>query len=157
VPSLAVAYEVKFATANAATGLGSGKMDHIVTLMGTKNVGKLFVESNMSYFAIGEVTGTHGKGEWTLLVTHPVWRALGVVGEVYRDSRLDGANVAYASSTWGLTYNVSRRLVLDGGTMQGLTYGPGAPGRSAFLGMTYAFGNVYRPNFVRTPAAPHNP
>jgi len=157
-PSLAVAYEVKFATADAASGLGSGKMDHIVTLMGTKNVGKLFVESNMSLFAIGEATGgTHGKAEWTLLMTHPVWHALGVVGEVYGDSRLDGADAAYASSTWGATYNVSRRLVLDGGAMQGLTSGPGAPGRSLFVGMTYAFGSVYQPNHVRIAVAPNAP
>jgi hypothetical protein len=36
------------------SGLGSGKTDHFVTVMGSKNIGKYFVPANISYFAIGQ-------------------------------------------------------------------------------------------------------
>jgi hypothetical protein len=36
------------------SGHGSGKTDHFVTVMGSKNIGKYFVPANISYFAIGQ-------------------------------------------------------------------------------------------------------
>jgi outer membrane putative beta-barrel porin/alpha-amylase len=153
MPSLAFGYTIKFATANAFEGLGSGKRDHIYTLMAGKTIHGFSILMNASYFSIGQPAGgSNGKGEWTLAVSHALKGRLGAVGEVYRDSRLNAANVGYTDSTWAFTYNVSRRVVIDLGTYVGLTSGAGAPGKSAFAGVTYAIANLYppRPRLVAT-------
>jgi hypothetical protein len=149
VPSLAFGYAIKFPSANSSEGLGSGKRDHAFTLMAGKTIRGFSILMNASYFSIGQPTGgRNGKGEWTLAVSHSLKGRLGAVGEVYRDSRLNAANAGYTNSTWALTYNVSRRVVIDCGAYVGLTSGPGAPGKAAFAGITYAIANLY-------PARPH--
>lgn len=152
VPSLALGYTAKFPTADSATGLGSGKTDHMATLMAAKTIHGFSLVSNACYFSIGQPHGgNNSRGEVTLAVSHSLKGKFGAVGEVYYDSRLNQANVSFANSTWALTYNVSPRVVIDSGAYLGLTSGPGAPGRSVFMGLTYAVGSYYRPRHNRAP------
>jgi hypothetical protein len=114
------------------SGLGTGKTDHLVTGMGSKNIGKYFVAANISYFAIGQQDDSkHSRGEWTCAVSRPFKGSLSAVGEIYGDSRLDEMNVSFATSTWALTYRVNRKLVLDAGAVIGFTAGLGTPGNAA--------------------------
>jgi hypothetical protein len=129
------------------SGLGTGKTNHFVTVMGSKNIGKYFVLANISYFAIGQQDNSkHSRGEWTLAVSRPLKGSLSAVGEIYGHSRLREMNVPFTTSTWALTYGVNRTLVLDAGAVVGFTSGPGAPGNAAFVGIMYAFGTLYRPH-----------
>ena len=151
-PALAFAYSMKFPTADLSEGLGSGKRDQVFTLIASKTIRGFSVVVNASYFSIGQpLGGSDGKGEWTLAVSHTLKGRLGAEGEVFGDSRLNAANVGYTDSTWAFTYSVSRRVVIDAGTYVGLTSGPGAPGKSAFAGITYALAELYparRPRMV---------
>jgi hypothetical protein len=144
-PSTAVSYTVKFPSGDPGQGLGSGRADHIANLMLGKTVRHVSVVVDAFYFWVGQGSGqSNTKGELTLAISRPVWRRWSVTGEVYGDSRLNAANRAYANSTWVVNYNYSPRLIFDGGATVALTSGPGTPAKSAFLGVTYALGNLYR-------------
>ncbi len=146
VPSIALGYTLKFPTADPVAGLGSGKTDHMLTMMVGKTVHGFSVISNLCYFSIGQSTGgNNARSELTLAVSHSLKGKLGAVGEVYHDSRLNSANVAFTNSTWALTYNLRPRVVIDAGTYQAFNSGPGVPGRSVFVGLTYAVGSFYKP------------
>jgi Putative MetA-pathway of phenol degradation len=145
LPSMSAGYSVKFDSANPIELLGSGYIDHVFMLMFDKTVGKTSVVANANYFVIGTGQGHFNeKMEWTLSASRPVYRKLGVIGEVYYDSHLNQSNWAYGNSTWGITYNVNPRLVFDGGAYVAFNRGPGIPGTSAFMGVSYAIGNLYR-------------
>lgn len=150
VPSMALSYTVKLPTADSAVGLGSGKTDHMISLLVSKTIRGFSLSANACYFSIGQPQGGNdAKGEWTLVVSHSLKGKLGAEAEVYHDSRLNSANVSFTNSTWALTYNLSPRVVIDSGAYVGLTSGPGAPGRSVFVGLTYAVGSLYHPRHNR--------
>jgi len=145
-PSLSLGYTVKFPSANPANGLGSGKMDQAATLMLGKTLHGFSILSNASYFSIGQPTGgNRAKGEATLAISHTLKGKWGVVGEIYGDSRINAASPSYVNSTWAITYNIRPRIVLDTGSYLGLTAGPCSPGRSYFVGVTYAMGTLFHP------------
>ena len=145
LPSMAVGYTIKLDSANPIELLGSGYVDHEFMLMFGKTVGKTSIVANLNYFIIGTGTGHHDeKVEYTLMASRLVYRKLGVIGEIYYDSHLNQSNWAYGNSTWALTYSPNSRWVIDGGAYVGFSSGQGVPGTSAFVGVSYAFGNLYR-------------
>jgi hypothetical protein len=145
LPSMSVGYTIKFDSADPVNLLGSGYIDHVLTFMFGKTVGKTSILANASYFVIGTGQGHfNNKTEWTLCASRPVYRKIGVIGEVYYDSHLNRSNLAYGNSTWALTYNASPRLVIDSGAYAAFNRGPGIPSTSAFIGVSYAIGNLYR-------------
>ena len=98
------------------SGLGTGKTDHFVTVMGSKNIGKCFVPAIISYFAIGQQDDSkHSRGERRCAVSRPLKGSLSAVAEIYGDSRLDEMNLSFATSTWALTHRVNRKPVLGAG------------------------------------------
>jgi hypothetical protein len=144
-PSMAVGYTVKFDSADPIELLGSGYVDHLFMVMFAKTVGKTSIAANLNYFVIGTGPGhLDDKVEYTLMASRPIYGKLGVIGEIYYDSHLNNANLAYGNSTWALTYTVRPRVVIDGGAYIGFSSGPGVPGTSAFIGVSYAIGNWYR-------------
>lgn len=145
LPSMAVGYTVKFDSADPIELLGTGYVDNVFMVMLGKTVGKTYIAANLNYFVVGTGPGhVDDKVEYTLMATRPIYRKLGVIGEIYYDSHLNNANSAYGNSTWALTYTVRPRLVIDGGAYVGFSSGPGVPGTSAFIGVSYAIGNWYR-------------
>ncbi|MGA8142734.1 MAG: transporter [Candidatus Acidiferrales bacterium] len=144
VPSLAFSYAVKAPTASTATGLGSGRVDHAFTFLASKDVYGVHFDFNATYFLVGRpaVSGFDSNGQLNLSFSRPIRGNLGITGEIYGNTELNIANPAFASSLWAITYNVSPRLVVDGGIDVGLTHG--APQKRFFAGVTYSITNLYK-------------
>jgi len=153
-PSISLGYTAKFPSADPSAGLGSGKMDHAVTLMLGKTVHGFSFSSNFSYFSIGQPAGgNRAKGEGTLAISHTLKGKWGIIAEVFGDSSPSSASPAYVNSTWAITYILRPRIVLDSGSYVGFTTGPGSPGTSYFIGITYAVGTLFHPVVSPRPVA----
>ncbi|MDD5544095.1 MAG: transporter [Acidobacteriia bacterium] len=143
IPSLALSYAVKIPTANRDKGLGTGRFDHAVTLLASKDFGKTHVDVNATYFLIGRTpVGFLHDWQMNLSVAHPLRGPWGLTTEIYGNTRLDSNTPGFVSSLWALTYNVSPRLVLDGGIDVGLSRD--APNKRVFAGFTFSLINLYR-------------
>jgi hypothetical protein len=143
VPTIAFGYAVKIPSANSQNGLGSGQVDHALTLLASKDIGGFHFDFNATHFWIGQ-TGSRGfaqNDEVNLAFSHKIHGKLQFTGELYGDTQLDASNPGFASSLWALTYTITPRLVIDGGFEAGLT--SGGPHRHAFVGATYSIGNFY--------------
>src|SRR5262249_18458932 len=58
VPSMAFSYAVKFRSASADQGLGSGKMDHAFTFLASKDISGIDFDFNVTHFLIGRPDST---------------------------------------------------------------------------------------------------
>jgi hypothetical protein len=143
VPTLAFSYSVKIPSASTVDGLGSGRVDHELTFLATKEIMHFHFDFNASQFLIGRpnASGFDQNQEVNLAVSHFIYRGLQITGEVYGDTQLNQSSPAFASTLWALTYTVVPRLVIDGGFESGLT--SGGPHLHAFVGATYSIANLY--------------
>jgi hypothetical protein len=143
VPTLSISYAVKAPTASESKGLGSGQVDHQLTFLASKDFGKNHFDFNASVFLIGRAgrSGFDRNFQFNLSFSRPIWRKLGFTTEFYGNTELNAATPGFASSLWALTYNLSPRLVLDGGAESGLSHG--GPQQHYFFGMTYSIANLY--------------
>ena len=138
-PAVALMYLVKAPTASVSKGLGSGYVDHQLTLIASKNFGAVHVDMN----AIGLASG--GAGAWsktgvaTCSISGPLYKNLGWNVET-RGGR--AGLLHYASQLTALTYAVNKRFVLDLTLDAGLTHG--ADHRRIAAGFTYALGRIGR-------------
>jgi hypothetical protein len=142
-PSLGLFYAAKVPSASEALGLGSGQVDHSISLLASKDVRKLHFDFNLIELLIGRPTASgvdHNTG-FALATWLPVTRRLSVVLEPYGYTALNESTPAFASTTLGFNYRVQPRLYLDSGLDVGVT--AGAPHKRVFVGVTYALGNVY--------------
>ncbi|MGB0036092.1 MAG: transporter, partial [Candidatus Acidiferrales bacterium] len=148
VPTIAVSYAAKAPTASREKGLGSGQMDHSLTFLASKDILGIHYDYNTTAFFIGRPGGSgfDRNFQFNLSLSRPIKGPLGFTGEFYGNTELNAANPGFASALWALTYNVSPRLVLDGGIDTGLTHG--ATQKRFFVGMTYSIANLY-PGFKR--------
>jgi len=143
VPTIAFGYAVKIPSANSQNGLGSGQVDHALTLLASKDIAGFHFDFNATHFWIGQ-TGSRGfaqNDQLNLAFSHKIHGKLQFTGELYGDTQLDASNPGFASSLWALTYTITPRLVIDGGFEAGFT--SGGPHRHAFVGATYSIGNLY--------------
>jgi Putative MetA-pathway of phenol degradation len=143
VPTLAIAYAVKAPTASTAKGFGSGRVDHSITLLESKDFAGFHFDFNESYFLIGRATapGFDRNFQMNLAFSHPLKGHLLFTGEFYGDTELNASQPAFASTLWALTYAITPRLVIDGGIDVGLTHG--ANQKRVFVGVTYSIANLY--------------
>jgi hypothetical protein len=142
-PSLGLFYAAKVPSASVALGLGSGRVDHSISFLASKDVRKFHFDFNLIELLSGRPTASgvdHNTG-FALATWLPVTRRLSVVLEPYGYTALNAATPAFASVTLGFNYRVQSRLYLDGGLDAGVT--AGAPQKRVFVGVTYAMGNVY--------------
>lgn len=142
-PSLAIAYEVKIPTASEKKGLGSGRYDHSLSFLASKDL--LGFECNFTYLLGWLGKEKKGFDDLHLLAlsgSHPIFGALGISGEVYGAFRLNRETPGFLSTDWALTYAVTPRLVLDGGVDIGLT--SAAKDIAYFAGVTIALVDLYR-------------
>jgi hypothetical protein len=144
VPSLAFSYAVKAPTASTMKGLGSGRVDHQFTFLASKDIHSVHFDFNTAYFLIGRPGPSGFDSFWqiNLSFSRTIHGSLGFTGEFYGDTELNAQNPAFASSLWAVTYNISPRLVVDGGIDVGLTHG--APQKRFFAGVTYSITNIYK-------------
>jgi hypothetical protein len=155
VPTLAFSYGVKIPSASTAAGLGTGRVDHQLTLLASKDIMHFHFDFNASQFLIGRpnASGFERNQQLNLAFSHFIYRGLQVTGEFYGQAELNQMSPAYASTLWALTYTVVPRLVIDGGFESGLT--SGAPRLHVFVGATYSIANLYsrrRPKQAGNPA-----
>jgi hypothetical protein len=142
-PGVALAYYIKLPTASTAKGLGTGRVDHNFIALVSKNIGKATVDFNAVYLLAGR-TGSGGhaaSGQAALAISHGVTRLFGLQGELSGYSRNDQQPGA-VFILGAVTYQLNRRLVLDGGLRSGLTMGSARGG--AFAGLTIGLADLYR-------------
>jgi hypothetical protein len=144
LPTMAFTYALKIPSASTENGLGSGRVDHSFTFGASENIGHFNLDFNFSQYLIGRpnASGLEQNQLLALAFSRPVHGGLQFVGEFYGHTQGNGMTPGFASSLWALTYTVVPRLVIDGGFEVGLT--SGGPHRHAFVGATYAIGNLYR-------------
>jgi hypothetical protein len=143
VPTLAFGYAIKIPSASTEDGLGSGQVDHAITVLASKDIAKVHFDFNLTQFLIGRpsASGFDKNQQLNLAFSRGIHGGLQFTGEFYGDTALNRSTPGFASSLWALTYTVIPRLVIDGGFEAGLT--SGGPHRHAFAGATWAIANLY--------------
>jgi hypothetical protein len=142
-PSLGLSYQAKVPSANTALGLGSGQVDHALSLLVSKDLHPFHVDFNVTPLFAGRQSASgvdHNIG-FALSSSTPITKRLGMVAEGYGYTSLNAENPAFASTMIGFTYQVNPRLFLDSGIDVGVT--KDAPHKRVYLGVTYAIANVY--------------
>jgi hypothetical protein len=142
-PGLGVFYDAKVPSASAALGLGSGKVDHSISFLASKDVRKFHFDFNVIQLLAGRPTATgfdHNTG-FAVATWLPLTKLLSGVVEAYGYTSLNQFTPGFASTTIGFNYKVQPRMYLDGGLDLGVTHD--APHKRVFVGVTYAMANLY--------------
>ena len=142
-PALGVFYDAKVPSASVALGLGSGKVDHSISFLASKDVRKFHFDFNVIELLAGRPAATgfdHNTG-FALAAGVPITKRLTGIVEPYGYSSLNPGNPAFASAMVGFNYKVQPRVYLDGGLDLGVTHD--APHKRVYVGVTYALANVY--------------
>ena len=140
IPTFAGRYEAKVPSASARLGLGSGEVDHNLTFMASKDFGPYHFDFNETGIFSGRPTGGHDTNAFTGLAgSRPIHGPFAITGEIYRFTRQNATTNGYGSTLWGLTYNLTPRLVLDSAIDIGFT--SAAPHKSVLAGFTYSLGS----------------
>ena len=150
-PGLGFFYQVKIPTSRSA-GLGSGKVDHSLAILFSKDVHPLHFDFNVIPTLIGSERGAgfdHSTG-LALATWVPVRSKLGLVLEPYGYTAANSSTPGFASLTGALSYQVRPRFFLDAGADAGIT--EAAPHKRFFGGFTYALGNAF--SFFRPRSSP---
>ena len=145
VPAMAISYSLTFPSASVSKGLGTGKYDHQIRFLASKDVLGVHFDFNTAYFFLGRTggRGTDQNAEMNLAFSHPIYKKLQFTGEFYGDMQFNNGTPAFADGLWALTYTVTPRLVVDAGIDHALT--STAPfRRSYFVGVTYSIADVYK-------------
>lgn len=144
VPSIAFSYAAKIPSASSAKGLGSGRVDHQLTLLLSKDLLGVHFDFNASAFFIGRpgAAGFDRTAQFNLAFGHALYKTLQIQGELYGDTRLNPLTPGFASGLAALVWNLTPRLEIDSGLDTGMT--SGAPRRRIFAGFTYSIANLYR-------------
>lgn len=144
LPTMAFTYALKIPSAATENGLGTGRVDHSFTFGASENIAHFTLDFNLTQSLIGRpgVSGLDENQQLALAFSHAIHGRLQFAGEFYGVTQLNKTTPGFASSLWALTYTALPRLVIDGGFEAGLT--SGGPHRHAFVGATYAIGNLYR-------------
>lgn len=143
VPSIGAFYTTKVPTASTAFGVSSGRYDHFLTLIVSKDLSKVHLDFNLTQQMVGRPTGSgHDKNEaFVLFASMPMMKNLTLVGGGYGFNALNAVTPAYSVSTVGFDWQVAHRLILDISMDEGLS--SGAPRKRLGFGFTYAPANLY--------------
>lgn len=142
-PGVALAYYVKLPTASASKGLGTGRVDHSILALFSKKLGETTFDFNAIYLLAGRTTdaGRASSAQAALALSRNVTRRFGLQGELSGLTRNDSqAGAVFALGV--ATYQVNRRLVIDGGMRFCLT--PEAPRVGAVAGLTVGVAQLFR-------------
>jgi hypothetical protein len=141
-PALAFAYYVKLPTASEAKELGTGRYDHKLVFLLSKQVGEVDLDFNGAYLNHGreDGAGRESGGQAAFSFSREFENRFGFTGELSGQS-LDEEQPRGVYALTALTYKVNRRLQLDGGLRFGLT--SDAPRVGAFAGMTIGVADLF--------------
>ncbi|MDQ6652204.1 MAG: transporter [Acidobacteriota bacterium] len=142
-PGIAVAYYIKLPSASETKNLGTGRIDHNLIGFISKKIGGTTVDFNAVYLLAGRTTGSGhaSSGQGALAASRGVTPRWGLQGEISGFNRND-AQPGGMVTLGAVTYQVNRRLVLDGGVRAGLTHD--APRVGFFAGMTVGVADFHR-------------
>lgn len=143
IPALAFGYAAKFLSASPQKGLGSGRVDHGFTFFSSKDLFGAHFDGNATYFLIGRTnaSGFDHNVQLNLAFSHSLRGHLGITGEIYGNTRLKPSTPGFISTLWAIYYQITPRLVVDGGIDVGLT--SGAPHKRIYIGATYSIADLY--------------
>jgi hypothetical protein len=141
-PALAFAYFVKLPSASTDKQLGTGRFDHKIVLLLSKQIGETDVDFNGAYLIVGRegergwVTG----GQAAISIARQFENNFGYQAELSGQSK-DDQQPPGVYALGALTYKANRRLVLDAGMRFGLN--SDAPRVGVFAGMTIGVADFY--------------
>ncbi len=140
-PTFSILYVATLPTATA--GLGAGASGHSLQLLFSKDFGKHHFDANEGVQFVGRpgASGFDRNYFTALSYFHPLTEKWGYTAEIAGFSRTNGATPATMTLLGAGTYNVSSRLVLDGGAYLA-AYG-NLPRVTFFGGVTYSIANLY--------------
>lgn len=143
VPTLAFSYAAKIPSASTTNGLGTGRVDHALTFLASKDMATIHFDFNATHSWIGRegMSGFDQNDQLNLAFSRSIHGGLGFTGEFYGDTQLNGDTSRFVSSLWAFTYTIKPWLVIDSGFEGGLT--AGGPHRHVFAGFTYSIANLY--------------
>lgn len=141
-PDMALGYAVKAPVASTEKGIGSGKVDHQVDLLFSKDVKKVHFDYSTYLYFVGRPTrsGYDENQEMALAAYFPVYHALSFVTEGYGFTELNRDTPASISFLEGFAYAVRPRLVLDVAMDEGLKHG--SPRKRLQFGFTYTIAAI---------------
>src|SRR6266568_8004229 len=149
-PTLAVLYVATLPTARPALGVGA--MAHLVQILVSKDFGKHHFDVNEGAQFVGrpQLSGFDRAYFTALSYSLPLWGKWGYTGEIAGFSRRNATTPATMTLLNAATYNLSPRLVLDGGAYIA-AYGQ-VPRFTVFAGLTYSVANLYRLHPAQRPS-----
>jgi hypothetical protein len=140
-PTLTVEYSTKFPTAGPVEG--SGEMDHIVTLLASKDLPKRFhVDANLGYAWLGHPGGGFNHN-WlpTSTLAYSLTEKWQLAMEFSGATRANSTTPAVTQNLWAASYTLRPRLVLDSAVQFRVT---GNVPRVVYLGgFTYSIADLY--------------
>ncbi|MGB8475823.1 MAG: transporter [Candidatus Acidiferrum sp.] len=150
LPSTAILYVATLPTATA--NLGAGGLGHSIQFLFSKDFGKHHFDLNegVEFVARQAATGFDRNYFTALSYSHPISGKWGWTGELAGYSWTNASNPAKMILLGAGTYNMSSRLVLDGGAYVGI-YG-NLPRVTFFSGVTYSVADLYHLHSLRSQA-----
>jgi len=120
-PALALAYDAKLPTASDTDSIGTGRVDHRLTLLATKKIGQIDVDANVAYLNVGRRESGRTSGAFAAVsASQEFTNNLGYILEwshQTEDAQLPRGGYALAA----ITYRLSEAARLDVATRVGLT------------------------------------
>ncbi len=140
-PTLTVEYSAKLPTAGPVEG--SGEVDHIVTLLASKDLPRRFhVDANLGHAWLGRSGGGFDHN-WlpTTTVSYALAKKWQLAMEFSGATRANAATPAVTQNLWAVSYTLRPRLVLDSAAQFRIT---GNVPRVVYLGgFTYSIADLY--------------
>src|SRR5215831_17449682 len=101
-PSLSIAYSLEFPSASVEKGLGTGKYDHQIRFLASKDILGVHVDFNTAYFFFGRPSsgGTDQNAQMNLAFSHPIYQKLQFTGEFYGNMYFNNGTPASANGLW---------------------------------------------------------
>ena len=140
-PTLAVLYVATLPTARPELGVGA--MAHLAQILVSKDFGKHHFDVNEGVQFVGKPLSSGFDRTYFTALSYfrPLRGKWGYTGEIAGFSRLNATTPATMTLLNAATYNLSSRLVLDGGAYVA-AYGQ-LPRVTVFAGVTYSIANLY--------------
>ncbi len=106
---------------SAKDTIGSGKADYTTNGIFSKDFGKLHMDANLNFTRLGAIDPDTGRVQtgWSASFSHPLSDKWGGTVELSGTHRSGVQNTAQLLGA--VTYNVSKKLVIDFGVARGLT------------------------------------
>ena len=143
-PSMSIALSSKIPT--ATDSLGSGKWDHQILWLASKDIGAYHADLNLDFEFLGrsDASGYDNVVAPALAISHSFKRNYVIAGEISGTTRQNHEEPGTLSTLWAISYSVRPRFVIDSAVSFNLK-GPGS--NCTFLGgFTYSIADLYHPH-----------